>query len=179
MPRIRNGALLCKARLLAPKSCSIPALPVTVGAGCPSRFAGGQRTVFGLSSGSGQGQSAVQPGLGCHASKTVGFVHAGLAVQAPISEHFMHPPASQPLKPQSSMPERFCTSPFASAAQHICRSLGSQGRRTSSRFSSSKQERVGSQQPPNPSLGPLANMRLSGRLGSLPPHRPRIPGALG
>jgi len=59
---------------------------------------------------------------------------------------------SQRLKPQSSMPERFCISPFASAAQRVCHLLGSQGRCTSSRVSLLKQERVGSQQPPNPSF---------------------------
>jgi len=88
----------------------------------------------------------------CHASKIAGFGHAGLAVQAPNFEHFIQLPVSQRLKPQSSMPERFCTSPFASLPQRVCRSLGSQGRHTSSRLVSSKQERVGSQQPPNPSF---------------------------
>ena len=88
----------------------------------------------------------------CHAGKIAGFGHAGLAVQAPISEHFLQLPVSRRLKPQSSMPERFCTSPFASVAQRVCRSLGSQGRRVSSRVSSFKQGRVGSQQPPNPSF---------------------------
>jgi len=88
----------------------------------------------------------------CHAGKIAGFGHAGLAVQARISEHFMRLPASQRLKPQSSMPEQFCVSPFASAAQYICRSLGSQGRRVSSRVSSFKEGCVCSQQPPNPSF---------------------------
>jgi len=128
------------------------ALSAVVFSGCPSRFAGGQRTLFGRPSGSGQGHCAVQPGLGVPRGQNAGFGHAGLAVQAPISEHFMHLPASQPLKPQSSMHERFCTSSFASAAQQVCRSLGSQGQGRSSRSSSSKQERVGSQQPPNHSF---------------------------
>ena len=88
----------------------------------------------------------------CQAGKIAGFGHAGLAVQTRISEHFMQLPVSQRLKPQSSMPVRFCTSPFASVAQRVCRSLGSQGRHTSSRVSSSKQELVSSQQPPNPSF---------------------------
>jgi len=88
----------------------------------------------------------------CHAGKIAGFGHAGLAVQARISEHFMQLPVSRRLKPQSSMPERFCTSPFASATQRVCRSLGTQSRRASSRVPSSKQERIGSQQPPNPSF---------------------------
>jgi len=88
----------------------------------------------------------------CHAGKIAGFGHAGMAVQARISEHFIQLPVSRRLKPQSSMPERFCTSPFASATQRVCSSLGTQSRRASSRVSSSKQERVGSQQPPNPSF---------------------------
>jgi len=60
----RNEILLCKARLLASNSCSIPALPATVGVGRPSRFAGGQRTAFGPPSVFGQGRRAMQPGLG-------------------------------------------------------------------------------------------------------------------
>jgi len=88
----------------------------------------------------------------CHTGTIAGFGHEGLAIQARISEHFMRLRVSQRLKPQSSMPERFRASPFASAAPRICRSLRSQGRRTSSRVSSLKQECVGSQQPPNPSF---------------------------
>jgi len=69
-----------------------------------------------------------------------------------VSRHFTLLPVSQRLKPKSSMPERFCISPFAPAAQRVCHLLGSQGRCTSSHVSSLKQERVGSQQPPNPSF---------------------------
>jgi len=72
--------------------------------------------------------------------------------RAPTFEHFRRLPISQRLKPQSSMPERFCISPFASAAQHICRPLSAQGRRTFAPISSSKQERAGSPQTPNPSF---------------------------
>jgi len=88
----------------------------------------------------------------CHTSKSTAFGHAGLAVEIPVWEHFTPLPVSQRLKPQLSMPARFCTSPFASAAQHICRSLGSRGRRASVRISPLKQEHVGSRQPPNPSF---------------------------
>jgi len=86
------------------------------------------------------------------AGKMASFGHAGLAVQAPVFEHFMRLPVPQRLKPQSSMFERFCTSLFASVAQRVCRSLRTRGRRASSRVSSSKQEQVGSHQPPNPSF---------------------------
>ena len=86
------------------------------------------------------------------AGKMASFGHAGLAVQAPVFEHFMRLPVPQRLKPQSSMFERFCTSPLASVAQRVCRSLRTRGWRASSRVSSSKQEQVGSYQPPNPSF---------------------------
>jgi len=101
----------------------------------------------------------------CHAGKTTSFGRAGLAVQASFSEHFKRPPVSQRLKPQSSMSERFCTSSLSSDARRICLSLSTQGRRASVRASSSKQERVGSHQPPNHSF----KRTLSGRL-RLPPR---------
>jgi len=88
----------------------------------------------------------------CHAGETASFGRAGLAVQASVSEHFTRRPVSKHLRPQSSMPVQFRTSPSASAAQHVCRSLGAQGRRTSVPVSSSKQERIGSQQTPNHSF---------------------------
>jgi len=88
----------------------------------------------------------------CHASETASFGRAGLAVQASFSEHFMRPPVSQRLKPQSCMSERFCTYPLFSSARRICHSLSTQGRRASVRASPSKQEPVGSQQTPNPSF---------------------------
>jgi hypothetical protein len=78
--------------------------------------------------------------------------HAGLPWPAMSATLFTQVPVSQRLKPQSSMPARFCTSSFPSAAQRVCHSLSRQGRRTSSHVSSSKQERVGSHQPPNPSF---------------------------
>jgi len=106
-----------------------------------------------LSAVSLQSRSALRSqACACHASKDRWLHPCGLGSSGSVSRHFTQLPVSQCLKPQSSMPKRFCTSSFASAAQHICRSLGSQGRRTSSRFSSSKQGRVGSQQPPNPSF---------------------------
>ena len=81
--------------------------------GRPSRFAGGRRAArclpslcrsrFGVSSKLAQA---------FRASQVEGFGRAGLAVQASLSERFMRPPVSQRLKPQSSMPERFCISPF-------------------------------------------------------------------
>jgi len=95
---------------------------------------------------------AVQPGPGMPRAQNRWLRPRRFSRSGSVSRHFKQLPVSQRLKPQSSMPERFCTSPFASAAQHICRSLGSQGRRASSRFSSSKRERLGSQQPPNPSF---------------------------
>ena len=61
-------------------------------------------------------------------------------------------PISQRLKPQSSMPARFCISPSSSAAQRICRSLRTRDRRASVRVPSSKQERVGSHPTPNDSF---------------------------
>ena len=72
--------------------------------------------------------------------------------KAPTFEHFRRLPISQRLKPQSSMPERFWISPFASAAQRICRSFRTQGWRASAHAPASKQEHVGSHQPPNPSF---------------------------
>ena len=103
-------------------------------------------------------QSPLKAGAPCrhawasHASETASFGHAGLAVQAPVLKHLARLPVSQRLKPQSSMIERFCTSHFSSATQRVCRSLSARGRRTPSRVSLLKQERVGSQQTPNPSF---------------------------
>ena len=152
-PRFRCVALLCQARLLESQSCLVIALPVTIGAGRPSRFAGGQRTARCPPSISWSRLSASsKQAWAFRANRVASFGHAGLAVQAPIFGHFMRLPVSQRLKPQSSMFERFCTSPFASVAQHVCRSLGTQGRRISVPISSSKQERAGSQQTPNPSF---------------------------
>jgi hypothetical protein len=96
--------------------------------------------------------SAIRLGLGMPREQDRWLRPCKFGRSGSVSRQFTQFPVSQRLKPQSSMPERFCTSPFASAAQRICRSLGSQGRCTSSRVSSSKQERVGSQQPPNPSF---------------------------
>jgi len=93
-----------------------------------------------------------QAGLGVSRKRDHRLRPRVFSVQAPISDHFMQLPVSQRLEPQSSMPERFCTSPFSSAAQRVCRSLGSQGWRASAHVSSSRRERVGSQQPPNPSF---------------------------
>jgi len=128
-------------------------LSATAVSGCPSRCAGGQRTARrpptiprSRLSASSQQASAF------HANRVAGFDHAGLAVQAPIFEHFTRLPISQRLKPQSSMPERFCTIPLFSATRRICHSLSTQGRRTSVPVSLSRQERVGSHQPPNPSF---------------------------
>ena len=129
------------------------ALPVTVCAGRPSRFAGGQCTALCLSS-----VSRLRPGASStqawafHAHQVAGFGHEVWAVPAAISERLMRLPVSQRLKPKSSMPERFCTSPFASACVASLPFVGVHGRRTSSRASSSKQDQVGSHQPPNPSF---------------------------
>ena len=128
--------------------------------GCRSRSAravrpaslGGQRTALGLPSDSGQGRRNVQPGLGLPREQYRSFGHAGLAVQAAVLRHLTRLPVSQRLKPQSSMPVRFRTNLSASVAQHVCRSFGAQGRRTAVPVSSSKQERAGSHQPPNPSF---------------------------
>jgi len=64
LPRFRSAILLCTARLRPRCSCFAAALPLTVGASCPSRFAGGQRTALGLPAASGQGRCAMHPGLG-------------------------------------------------------------------------------------------------------------------
>jgi len=87
-----------------------------------------------------------------HASETESSRRAGLAVQASFSGHFIRLPVSQRLKPQSSMPARFCSGPFASAVQRICRSLSTQGWCAPAHASPSKQEHVGSHQPPNHSF---------------------------
>src|SRR5438045_3724123 len=116
-------------------------LPATPVSGRPSRFAGGAAhgtlPVINLQVSVRRIKST---GLGLHVNRVASFGHKGLAVQAPFFEHFMRLPASLRLKPQSNMSERFCTSPFASVTQHICRSLTSQGRRTPSPVSSSKHE---------------------------------------
>jgi len=95
---------------------------------------------------------AVQPGSGMPREQDRWLRPCRFGRSGSVSRHFTLLPVSQRLKPQSSMPERFCTSPFTSAGQRVYRSLGSQGRRASSRASSSKQGRVGSQQPPNHSF---------------------------
>ena len=87
-----------------------------------------------------------------HANQAAGFGHEVLVFHAAISKRLLRLPVSQRLKPQSSMLARFCTSPFASAAQRVCRSLRTQGRHASVHTSSAEQERVGSHQPPNPSI---------------------------
>jgi len=86
------------------------------------------------------------------ASKVAWFGHEVLAFQAAAFEHFTSLPVSQRLKPQLSMSERFCISPSSLAAPCICRSLRTRGRRASVRVSPSKQEQVGSHQPPNHSF---------------------------
>ena len=95
---------------------------------------------------------AVQPNPGMPREQDRWLHPCNFGRSGSVSRHSTQLPVSQRLKPQSSMSERFCTSSFASAAQRVCCSLGSQGRHTSSRISSSKQGRVGSQQPPNHSF---------------------------
>jgi len=139
--------------LLSEDGCTFQALPAVVFSGRPSRFAGGQRTARCPSSISrSRSGASSQQVWAFRANRLASFGHTGLAVHAPIFEHSMRLPVSQRLKPQSSTPVRFCSSPFASAAQHICRSLRTQGRRASSCVSPSKQECVSSQQTPNPSF---------------------------
>jgi len=130
------------------------ALSAVVFSGRPSRFAGGQRTHHVLRPVAGHGWRSKQRSVclwrqrgerSCHC-------HAGLPWPSMSATPFTQVPVSQRLKPQSSMPERFCTSPFSSAAQFICRSSSMQGQRTSSSVSPSRQEHVGSHQPPNPSF---------------------------
>ena len=55
----------------------------------------------------------------CHAGTIAGFGHAGFAVQAPISEHFMHLPVSQLLTPQSSARTVLHQSICFSCAAHL------------------------------------------------------------
>jgi hypothetical protein len=145
-PCFRMLTLLCRARLLARYSWSRSVRAVR-----PASQAVSARHLVCH-------QSPVKIGAprrqawAIHPSENAGFGHAGLALQSSGSENFMRLPVSQRLKPQLSMPARFCTHPFASAAQRVCRSLSTQGRRASVRISSAKQERVGSHQPPNPSF---------------------------
>ena len=69
--------------------------------GCPSRFAGGQRTALGLSSvlrsrsGASLNLAWAFPEAGI-----AGFGHEVLAVQASVSEHSARPLVSRRLKPQ-------------------------------------------------------------------------------
>jgi len=102
-------------------------------------------------------QSLVKVGVlciqtwGCQASKTASFGHELF----PFKRRSLRTswlPVSQRLKPQSSMPARFRTSPFASASAASLPCVGSQGQRASMRVASSKQKRAGSQQTPNPSF---------------------------
>jgi len=95
---------------------------------------------------------AVQPGLGMPCEQDRWLRPCRFGRSGSVSRHFTQLSVSPHLKPQSSIPERFRASPFASAAQRVCHLLGSQDRCASSRVASSKQERVGSQQPPNPSF---------------------------
>ena len=88
----------------------------------------------------------------CQASKTTSFSHEILPFKRRSLSTSCELPVSQRLKPQSSMPARFCTSPLASARAASLPFVGAQSRRTSLRVSPSKQERVGSQQTPNPSF---------------------------
>ena len=101
--RFRNAILLCKARLLTSKSCSITALPVTVGAGRPSRFAGGQRTVFALPSVSDEGRRrAAEPG--CMPREQDRWLRPCRSGRSgSVSRHFTLLPVSQRLKPQCSV----------------------------------------------------------------------------
>jgi len=129
-------------------------LPAVVFSSHPSRFAGGQRTPPVLQPVAGHGLRSKQRPV-CfwrHRGERFRHCHAGLPWSALSATPFTQVPVSQRLKPQSSMPKRFRTSPFASAAQRIYRSLSAQGRRTSSSVSPSRQEHAGSHQPPNPSF---------------------------
>jgi len=94
---------------------------------------------------------ATQPGLGISREQNRRLRPRRFARSGSVSRHFTQLPVSQRLKPQSSMFERFCTSPLFSATRRICHSLSAQGR-ASPDASSSKQERVGSHQTPNPSF---------------------------
>ena len=128
-------------------------LPVTSASGCPSRFAGGQRTAAACHQSPGHGPAhQVMQAWPFHANQVASFGHEGWAVHAPVSERLMRLPVSQRLKPQSSMPARFCTSPFASSCAARLPFVGVHAQRAPLRISSSKQERVGSHQPPNPSF---------------------------
>ena len=95
---------------------------------------------------------AAQPGLDMSREQDRWLRPRRFGRSGSVSRHFTQLSVSPHLKPQSSIPERFRASPFASAAQRVCHLLGSQDRCASSRVASSKQERVGSQQPPNPSF---------------------------
>ena len=152
MPRFRNGALLCKARLLAGKSCSIPTLPITVGAGCPSRFAGGQRTVFGLPSGSGQGRHcAARPGHATRARPLASATRVGRS--GSVSRQFTQLPVSQRLKPQCSVMQTHSNTKLSIiAATALVNLARMKPWRRVTEVSASKAERPVVQQPPNPSF---------------------------
>ena len=130
------------------------AMPTVVFSGCPSRFAGGQRTHPVLRPVAGHGSRGKRHPV-CrwrHRAERSYYCHAGLPWSARPAALFIQVSVSQRLKPQLRMPACLCTSLFASATRRVCHSLSTQGQRTSIRVSSSKQERVGSHQPPNPSF---------------------------
>jgi len=95
---------------------------------------------------------AAQPGLSMSREQDCRLRPRRFARSGSVSRHSRQLPVSQRLKPQSSMPVRLSISPFASACAASLPLVGAQGRRTSSRISSSKRQRLGSQQPPNPSF---------------------------
>ena len=72
-----------------------------------------------------------------HASKTTGFSRTGLAVQAPLSEHFMRLPVSQRLKPKCIVMQTHSNAKLSARAV---------------KASASKAQRCVALQTPNPSF---------------------------
>ena len=84
-----------------------------------------------------------------HASKTTAFGHAGLAVQAPVSEHLTRLPVSQRLKPQYIVMQTHSNTKSSTALIKIALVVPL---RPATEVSASKAKRQVVQQPPNPSF---------------------------
>jgi len=151
LPCSRSGTMLCEARPLARKSCFVPALPVTVGADCPSRFAGGQRTVLGLPSVSGQGQRAVRPGLGVRRKQNRWLRPRRFGRSWSVSWYFTQLPVSQRLKPQCSVMQTHSNTKPSTALVKLAR-VQPWPWLLFTEVSAFKAKRQVIQQPPNPSF---------------------------
>jgi len=147
-PCCRYGTLLCRARLLASKSCSITALSSTVRAGCPSCFAGGQRTVFGQLSVSSHGRRRTgRPG---HAKRAIPLASAMQVWPFKLRLAAFHSASSlAALKPQCGIMQTH-SKPEPSIALVTVTLV--QPCRLATEVSPSVPQRQVVQQPPNPSF---------------------------